>query len=190
ALALSIGVVFGVTAGYFGGPWDSFVSNFLNVILAFPFILLALALIPILGSGFHNIILVLGVTIWPIFCRVTRSKTLQIKAMTYVEAAHAVGLPRHLILIRYVLPNLVDSVITLASLEAARMVIMESFLSFIGLGIPPPTPSWGLMIGEGREYIFTQWWLTTFPGMALFIVTLGFALFGDGLRDFLDPTIE
>jgi len=188
-LAGSFGVILGMTAGYMGGWWDSVVSNSLNIVLAFPFVLLALALVPVLGPGLFNIILVLALTGWPVFARVVRAKTLQVCAMDYVEAATAIGASRLSLLRRHILPNVQDTIIVVSSLEIARVIIMEAFLSFIGVGVTPPTPTWGGMLGDGRNYIMTHWWLSTFPGIALAITTLGFNMLGDGLRDLLDSRL-
>lgn len=188
-LAGSFGVILGMTAGYMGGWWDSVVSNSLNIVLAFPFVLLALALVPVLGPGLFNIILVLALTGWPVFARVVRAKTLQVCGMDYVEAATAIGASRLSLLRRHILPNVQDTIIVVSSLEIARVIIMEAFLSFIGVGVTPPTPTWGGMLGDGRNYIMTHWWLSTFPGIALAITTLGFNMLGDGLRDLLDSRL-
>src|SRR3990167_1821088 len=140
-----------------------------------------------LGPGFGNMIVVLGLTGWPIYTRVVRAETLKFREREFVLAARALGLGSGRILRAHVLPNLVNTIIVMASLEVARMIILESFLSFLGLGIQPPTPSWGAMLGEGRVYMLTHWWLAAFPGAAIFVTTLGINLFGDGLRDVLDP---
>jgi peptide/nickel transport system permease protein len=131
--------------------------------------------------------MVLGLTGWPIYTRVVRAETLKLREREFVLAARALGLGSIRILRAHVLPNLVNTIIVMASLEVARMIILESFLSFLGLGIQPPTPSWGAMLGEGRVYMLTHWWLAAFPGAAIFVTTLGINLFGDGLRDVLDP---
>jgi peptide/nickel transport system permease protein len=132
-------------------------------------------------------IVVLGATGWPVYTRVVRAETLKYREREFVQAARALGLGSWRIIRAHVLPNLLNTIIVMASLEVARMIILESFLSFLGLGIQPPTPSWGAMLGEGRVYMLTHWWLAAFPGLAIFITTLGINLFGDGLRDVLDP---
>lgn len=191
ALAVSVsmvlGVLMGLLAGYYGGSVDTVISNAVNLMLAFPFLLLALAAVAVIGPGFRNMVIVLGVTGWPIYTRVVRAETLKYREREFVLAARALGLGSPRIIWGHVLPNLVNTIIVMASLEVARMIILESFLSFLGLGIQPPTPSWGAMLGEGRVYVFTHWWLATFPGLAIFVTTLGINLFGDGLRDLLDP---
>jgi peptide/nickel transport system permease protein len=186
-LAGSIGVLLGLVAGYFGGRLDALVSNAVNVMMAFPFLLLALAAIAVLGAGFGNIVLVLGVTGWPIYTRVVRAETLNLREREFVVSARSLGNSPVRIVCRHILPNLLGTIVVMASLEVARMIILESFLSFLGLGIPPEIPSWGGMLGEGRVYVLTRWWLATFPGLAIFVTTLGINLLGDGLRDWLDP---
>ncbi len=186
-LSMTLGVTLGLLAGYYGGTIDAVVSNLVNVILAFPFLLLALAAVAVVGPSFTNMIVVLGVTGWPVYTRVVRAETLKYRQLEFVVAARALGVGSGRILRAHVLPNLANTVIVMASLEVARMIILESFLSFLGLGIQPPTPSWGGMLGEGRVYVLTHWWLAAFPGLAIFLTTLGINLFGDGLRDLLDP---
>ena len=186
-VAMTLGVLMGLLAGYYGGVVDAIISNLVNVMLAFPFLLLALAAIAVVGPSFGNMIVVLGATGWPIYTRLVRAETLKYREREFVQAARALGLGSSRIIRAHVLPNLLNTIIVMASLEVARMIILESFLSFLGLGIQPPIPSWGAMLGEGRVYMLTHWWLATFPGLAIFITTLGINLFGDGLRDVLDP---
>ncbi len=187
ALSMVLGVALGLIAGYYGGAADTVISNLVDTLLAFPFILLALAAVAVVGPSFTNMIVVLGVTAWPVYTRVVRAETLKYRQLEFVVAAGALGMSSLRILRAHVLPNLADTVIVMASLEVARMIILESFLSFLGLGIQPPTPSWGGMLGEGRVYVLTHWWLAAFPGFAIFLTTLGINLFGDGLRDVFDP---
>ncbi len=186
-LSMVLGVVLGLLAGFYRGVVDTVVSNFVNVLLAFPFLLLALAAAAAVGPGFGNMVIVLGVTGWPVYTRVVRAETLKYRERDFVQAARALGGGGLRIMRAHVLPNLVSTIIVMASLEVARMIILESFLSFLGIGIQPPTPSWGAMLGEGRVYTLTHWWLAAFPGAAIFATTLGINLFGDGLRDVLDP---
>ena len=186
-VSMTFGVLMGLLAGYYGGLVDSIIGNLVNVILAYPFLLLALAAIAALGPSFGNMVVVLGLTGWPVYTRVVRAETLKVREREFVQAARALGLGTARIIRAHVLPNLLNTIIVMASLEVARMIILESFLSFLGLGIQPPTPSWGGMLGEGRVYMLTHWWLAAFPGLAIFITTLGINLFGDGLRDVLDP---
>lgn len=186
-LAGSVGVLLGLLAGYFGGRVDGVVSNVVAVMMAFPFLLLALAAVAVVGPGFGNIVAVLGVTGWPIYTRVVRAEALNLREREFVVAARALGAPAGRIVGRHLVPNLASTIVVMASLEVARMIILESFLSFLGLGIPMEVPSWGGMLGEGRVYVLTRWWLAAFPGLAIFVTTLGINLVGDGLRDWLDP---
>jgi len=186
-ISVVIGVVLGLVGGYYGGKADSLIVNLVNVMMAFPFMLLALTAVAVMGPSFKNMVLVLGVTGWPIYTRVVRAETAQLKALEFVVAARAIGFTSLRILTRHILPNLFNTIIVTSSLEVARMILMESILSFLGLGVQPPTPSWGGMLGEGRTYMLTHWWLATFPGIAIFMTTLGINLLGDGLRDVFDP---
>jgi ABC-type dipeptide/oligopeptide/nickel transport system permease subunit len=186
-LSMVLGVALGLAAGYYGGAVDTAIGNVVDTLLAFPFILLALAAVAVVGPSFTNMIIVLGVTGWPVYTRVVRAETLKYRQLEFVVAARALGMRSLRIIRAHILPNLANTVIVMASLEVARMIILESFLSFLGLGIQPPTPSWGGMLGEGRVYVLTHWWLAAFPGLAIFVTTLGINLFGDGLRDLLDP---
>jgi len=186
-VAMTLGVLMGLLAGYYGGAVDTIISNLVNVMLAFPFLLLALAAIAVVGPSFGNMIVVLGATGWPIYTRVVRAETLKYREREFIQAARALGLGSTRIIRAHVLPNLLNTIIVMASLEVARMIILESCLSFLGRGIQPPIPSWGAMLGEGRVYMLSHWWLAAFPGLAIFITTLGINLFGDGLRDVLDP---
>jgi peptide/nickel transport system permease protein len=186
-ISVVIGVLLGLVGGYYGGKTDSLVANLVNVMMAFPFILLALTAVAVMGPSFKNMVIVLGVTGWPIYTRVIRAETAQLKALEFVMAARAIGFTSVRIIAKHILPNVLNTIIVTSSLEVARMILLESILSFLGLGVQPPTPSWGGMLGEGRTYMLTHWWLATFPGIAIFVTTLGINLLGDGLRDVLDP---
>jgi len=186
-IAVIIGVALGLAGGYYGGKTDSVITNLVNVMMAFPFMLLALTAVAVMGPSFKNMVIVLGVTGWPIYTRVVRAETAQLKSLEFVTAARAIGFSGLRIITRHILPNLFNTIVVTSSLEVARMILMESILSFLGLGVQPPTPSWGGMLGEGRTYMLTHWWLATFPGIAIFVTTLGINLLGDGLRDVLDP---
>lgn len=186
-IAAVIGIVLGLFGGYYGGNVDSVINNLVNVMMAFPFMLLALTAIAVMGPSFRNLVIVLGITGWPIYTRIVRAETYHLKALEFVTAARAMGFSSLTIITKHIFPNLVNTIIVTSSLEVARMIIQESFLSFLGLGVQPPTPSWGGMLGEGRMYMLTHPWLATFPGLAIFVTTLGINLLGDGLRDLLDP---
>jgi len=189
-LSISVGVSLGMIGGYYGGRADWIISGLVNLWLAFPFILLAMAIVAVLGPSFSNMIIALGLTTWPIFTRVIRSEVLRVRRQDFVTAATMLGARDARIMARHIFPAIVNSVIVLGSLEVARLIILESFLSFLGLGVQPPTPSWGNMLAEARTYILQMWWLVTLPGLALFVTALGINLCGDALRDLLDPRLR
>jgi peptide/nickel transport system permease protein len=188
-IAAVLGVALGLIAGYFGGWVDQGIMGFTNFFLSFPYVLLAIAIMGVIGPGFSTLILVLGLTSWPVYTRIIRSEVLTIKEQEFVEAARALGVREDRILLRHIMPNVANSVLVTASLETARMIINEAFFSFLGLGVQPPVPSWGTMLNDGKSYIFVTWWLVTFPGVAIFVTTLGINLIGDWLRDLFDPHI-
>jgi peptide/nickel transport system permease protein len=190
-VSLVIGVVLGMISGYMGGIVDALISRILDTFMAIPFILLALAVVGVLGvgqgSGLWTLIIVLGVTGWVTFARVVRGEVLTVKQREYVEAARSIGQTGFLIVLRHVLPNVTASIIVLSTLQIATVIIAESSLSFLGLGVQPPTITWGTMLAEGRDHLATSWWLATFPGIAISLTVLGTILLGDWLRDVLDP---
>jgi len=185
-----IGVGLGLTAGYYGGRVDSIIMRITDIQYALPFIVLALAVMAVLGPSLRNVILVLGVTGWVYYARVVRAEVLSISRLEYVEAARAVGAPGSRIMLRHVLPNATASIIVIASLQVARMIISEASLSFLGMGIPPTVPSWGGMVADGRSYIATAWWVSAFAGLAIFLTVMTVNVVGDWLRDLLDPTTK
>jgi len=185
-----IGIALGMISGFYGGKIDTVIMRLVDIQLSLPFILLAIAIMAVLGPGLKNIILVLGITGWVIYARIVRGETLKTKNIDFVKAAVALGNSDIKILYTHVLPNVLASAIVVATLEMARMIIMEAALSFLGLGIQPPIPSWGSMVADGRDYITNAWWLITFPGLAIMITVLGINLFGDWLRDSLDPKLR
>lgn len=191
SVSLMVGVALGLTSGFLGGWIDSVISRMLDTFMAIPFILLALAVIGVLGPGKGDsllvLIIVLGLTGWVTFARVVRGEVLAVKTQEYVEAAHAIGQTQFKILLKHVLPNVTASIIVLATLQVATVIIAESSLSFLGLGVQPPTVTWGIMLSEGRDHLATSWWLATFPGLAITLTVLGIILLGDWLRDVLDP---
>jgi ABC-type dipeptide/oligopeptide/nickel transport system permease subunit len=186
----SIGVLLGLAAGYFAGRVDWTIMTVINVMLTFPFVLLALAVIAVLGPSLVNMIIVLGVADWPLYARVIRAETMAIREREFVMAGRALGMSHLRIVFRQILPNLVSVIVVIATLQVARVIILESFLSFLGLGVQPPTPAWGNMLGEGRVYMLNSWWIATFPGLAIFITTLAINLMGNALRDWLDPHMK
>ncbi len=187
AVSLVIGVLLGLLAGYVGGWVDAAVDFSVNAMLAFPFILLAMTLVIVLGASMQNIILALGLSGWTIFARVTRIETMKLRQQEFVLAATTQGLSHGRIILKHILSNLTGPILVIGTVEIARAIIRETFLSFLGLGIQPPTPSWGLMLAEGRDYMLTMWWLSALPGFAIFLAALGINLLGDALRDLLDP---
>jgi ABC-type dipeptide/oligopeptide/nickel transport system permease subunit len=189
-LQVLIGLFLGLLAGYYGGKVDSFISFLVNVMMGFPFILLAISLVAVLGPSLRNIIVALGLTGWPVFTRVARVETSKLRRSEFVLAATTLALSTTRILVRHILPNLLPSILVLATVEVARAIIRESLLSFLGLGIQPPTPSWGTMLAEGRDYMLMEWWLAAFPGLAIFLSALGINLLGDALRDLTDPHLR
>jgi peptide/nickel transport system permease protein len=192
AVAISgvLGMAVGLVAGYFGGRVDDCLMRLADVQLAFPFILLAIAVIGVLGPSLPNIIIVIGVSSWVVYARVVRGEVLSIREREFVQAAVALGSRDVRVLRQHVLPNTFTPWLVVATLDMARVIVIESALSFLGLGVQPPTPTWGGMLADGRVYLSTAWWLATFPGLAILVTVLGINLFGDGLRDTLDPRLK
>jgi len=182
-----LGISLGILAGYYRGVVDSIISNCVNIMMSFPYILLAISVMAAAGPGYTNLVLVLSFTGWPVYTRLVRAEVIELKSRDFVTAARALGGRNSGVILKHILPNLASSIIVLATFELARMIIRESFLSFLGLGIPPPNASWGGMLAEGRSYMLNLWWLAAIPGSAIFFTTLGINLMGDGLRDWLDP---
>ncbi|WP_386082130.1 ABC transporter permease [Vreelandella sp. F11] len=182
-----IGTTLGVLAGYFGGRVDAVVSYLLTTRLAMPVVLVALAMASLIGGSMLTVTLLLGLLLWDRFAVVARSATQQLRDAEYVQAAQALGCPLHYILLREVLPNIAGALIVVATLEVANAILLEATLSFLGMGVQPPSPSWGLMIAEGKAYMFFQPWVITIPGSALFVLVLAINLLGDGLRDLSAP---
>jgi peptide/nickel transport system permease protein len=186
----TIGVLLGLAAGYFGPRVDWTIMTLVNVMLTFPFVLLALAVIAVLGPSLVNMVIVLGVADWPLYARVIRAETMALRERDFMTAARALGMGHVRIVFRQILPNLVSVIVVIATLQVARVIILESFLSFLGLGVQPPTPAWGNMLGDGRVYMLNSWWIAAFPGAAIFITTLTINLMGNALRDWLDPHMK
>ncbi|MFN8484255.1 MAG: ABC transporter permease [Anaerolineae bacterium] len=187
AIAAVIGVTLGLISGFFGGWMDTLISRGIDSFMSIPFIVLALAVVSVLSPNLLNLIIVLGITGWVSFARVVRGEVLTTRTRDYVTAAQAVGQRDRRILTRHILPNVTSSIIVLATLDVGVAIIAESSLSFLGLGVQPPTVTWGLMLADGREHIATSWWLAAFPGLAITITVLGIIFLGDWLRDVLDP---
>ena len=186
-LGVVIGVPLGAISGFQGGLTDLVIQRFADILLSFPGFLLALSLVAILGVGLQNVIISVGISAVPSFIRLVRGSVLSIREQVYVQAAHAIGQRQAVIIFRHVLPNAMAPVIVQATLSLGFAILVAAGLGFLGLGVQPPTPEWGTMLGEGRQYIFRAPGLTMYPGLVIFLAVLGFNLFGDGLRDALDP---
>jgi peptide/nickel transport system permease protein len=189
-LSGTLGMLLGLLAGYYGGRTDEVIMRLADIQLAIPTILLAIALVGVLGPSLRNLILVLGVTGWVIYARTMRGVVLSLREQQFIEAARALGSGDRRTLFRYIMPNVWTPAIVVASQQVGFMIIMESALSFLGLGVPPPTPTWGGMIADGRGYLATAWHVTTLPGLVLMATVLAVNFFGDGLRDVLDPRLR
>lgn len=190
AVALGIGVPLGALAGYYGGWFDSIVQGLVDLTWAFPTILAALAIMFILGTGLHSVMIAVGVVYWAGYARITRGQFLALREEEYVQAAQAVGASNLRIVWRHLLPNSLAPLLVQLSLGMGQVILIEASLSFLGLGAQPPTPSWGAMLSNGRAYLLAAPWLTLFPGLAIMLVVLGFNLMGDGIRDALDPRLS
>jgi len=181
------GVILGLLSGFFGRWVDIFIMRLVDLQLSFPPILLAIVVIALVGKGITNLILVLGIVSWVQYARVVRSVTLSLKEKEFVEAARAAGTGQGAIILKHILPNLITPVIVIAAINVSTMILAEAALSFLGLGVQPPTPSWGAMLYQGKEYFFVAWWMAVFPGIIIATMVFGINLFGDGLRDYLNP---
>ncbi len=190
ALGAVIGVSAGLVAGFYGGWRDEVLMRFVDIKLALPTILLALVLILALGQSFLIIVVILAIAVWPRFARNIRGEVLQLKTMDYVALAKVAGASTPRILIMHILPGVVNTLIILATLEVGIVILLESTLSFLGAGVPPPTPAWGSMVADGRDRLAVAWWISTMPGLAIMVVVLSMNLFGDWLRDKLDPRLR
>jgi peptide/nickel transport system permease protein len=182
-----IGTILGVTAGYFGGWVDGFIMRLVDVSLSIPIILMALVLVAALGASFKTIISVLVIFLWAQYARQTRGETLSIRVQDFIARAKVAGASDIRIMLRHIFPNVFNSLVVLATLQVGFVIILESTLSFLGAGIPRPTPAWGLMVADGRELIVVAWWVALFPGIAILLVVMSMNLLGDWLRDRLDP---
>ena len=185
-----IGMTLGLVSGYYGGLVDTIISRIVDIALSVPFILLAMSIIAILGPSLQNVILAMAVRTWIVYARPIRGAILSAKEFEYVVGAKASGCRTPRILVRHLLPNVLSTAIVIATLYLGRMIIIEASLSFLGVGVPPPTPSWGGMLADGRSFLDTAWWLALFPGLALMFTVLGVNLLGDWIRDALDPRMK
>lgn len=187
----SMGVALGIIAGYFGGRIDSLIMRVGDIQLAFPFILLAIMFLVVLGPGVVNLVLILGIGQWVTYARIARAQTISQREKEYVEAAKALGATTWRILFRGILPNILAPLIVIASFNIASVILSEAALSFLGLGVPPTVPTWGGMLAESRDQLLAgRWWLAIFPGTAIMLTVLSFNILGDWLRDFLDPRLR
>jgi len=185
--AVVIGAPLGAIAGYKGGWLDEVIMRITDLFLAFPSLLLAMAIASALGRGLQNAAIALIVSWWPWYTRLVRGVTISLKERYFVEAAQAIGVRDSVIILRHILPNTISAILVQATVDLGTVILAMGGLAFLGLGTQPPAPDWGLMVSEGRTYILEQWWISTFPGMAIFIVVLAFNLLGDTLRDIFDP---
>jgi peptide/nickel transport system permease protein len=189
-ISVIVGISLGALSGFYRGPLDDILSRFADLLLAFPFLIFAIGVMAFLGPGFVNLIMALTFKSWVEFYRLVRGEIMGEKTKEYVEAAKVVGQPNLKIITSEILPNTVQSVFVLATLRMGTLIIAEASLSFLGLGIQPPTPAWGSMVAAGRDYLLTAWWVSTMPGIALLILVLSINVFGEGLRDILDPRLK
>ncbi|MFS8534079.1 MAG: ABC transporter permease [Limnochordales bacterium] len=190
AISLVLGTALGLVSGYYGGWVDRIIMGVMEVLLAFPGILLAIAVVSIFGPGLNNVMLAVGIAHVPQFARMARGATLSAKAMDFVEAERAIGASNARILWVHILPNIVGPIVVLSTLSVGTSILSAAGLSFLGLGAQPPVPDWGGMISQGRQFLRTAWWVGVFPGLAILVTVLGFNLLGDGLRDALDPRMR
>ncbi|HHY33790.1 MAG TPA: ABC transporter permease [Firmicutes bacterium] len=189
-ISVAVGVGLGVVAGYFRGPFDRLVSGFTDLLLAFPYLIFVIGAMAVLGPGFWNLVWALSFKGWVEFYRLARAEVMSEKTKEYVEAARALGRSHAAIICFEILPNIVHSIVVLGTLRMGNMIVLESSLSFLGLGIPPRIPAWGSMINDGRRYMLTAWWVATLPGLALVVLVLAINLVGEALRDILDPRLK
>ena len=190
AVSALVGMTLGLLAGYYRSGIETVVMRCVDLQLAFPFILLALSIVALMGPSLRNIIIVFAITTWPVYARTTRGIVLALRGQEFVQAARSLGASNQRILWRHIAPGVVSPVLVLVSFEVARMIILEAALGFLGLGVQPPTPTWGNMLADGRDYLRDAWWIATFPGLAIMITAAGANFLGDGLRDMLDPTLQ
>lgn len=187
---MGIGTILGVISGYCGGIVDTVLMRTVDVFMAFPGTVFTIAILAVFGSGQQNVILALTIVSWPRYARVARGEVLMLKQSQYVEAASAIGDSRTAVILRYFIPSIVSKILVIGTQSFSSVVLQSSAMSFLGLGVTPPTPDWGYMISEGKEYIRSAWWLTFFPGMAVFLTAMAFNFLGDGIRDILDQRMK
>jgi len=189
-IAAVVGIWAGLLAGFVGSTTDAVILRLIDMQLAFPVVLLVIALVAVLGPSVTNLIILMGLSAWPRFARIVRGSVLSVRGLEYVDAARSIGAGRRRILVQHILPNILSAIIVYASFELARMVLLEATLSFLGLGVQPPTPTWGGMINDGKNYLSISWAASLFPGIAIALIVLALNLLGDELRDALDPQLS
>jgi len=189
-VAAVVGMLAGLAAGYLRGVVDIAVSRVVDVLLGFPYLILAIGLMAVMGPGLMNIVLALAIKEWVLPCRIVRAETLAAREMEYVEAARALGASRAHIMLREILPNVLSPLIVVSTFRMATIIIMEASLSFLGLGVQPPIPSWGSMVADGRQFLIGAWWVSTFPGVMILLLVLAINLASQGLRDAFDPRLR
>ena len=193
-ISVSIGLIFGTTMGvlsaYYGGLVDTIIMRFIDALLAFPGILLALVVIAVLGPGLVNVMLAVGISTVPEYARLARGKVLSVMQLEYIEAIHSIGGSNIRVILKHILPNISAPITILATLQVGNAILVGSGLSFLGMGAQPPTPEWGLMTAEGRNFMSQAWWISTFPGIAILITVISINQFGDGLREAIDPYLK
>lgn len=190
AIGATLGILVGLVAGFFGGGVDNLLMRIIDILLVLPTILLALVIVAMLGAGVFNLMIAVGIANAPRFARVIRAEVLAVKQMVFVNAASALGASSIRLMARHILPNILASILVLSTLRIAQAITTEASLSFLGLGVPPPTPTWGSMIADGRIYLRTSPWVAIIPGIMIMLIVMAFNLFGDGLRDLLDPKLR
>ena len=190
AISTVIGLVMGALAGFYGGIWDTIIMRCADIFLAFPYVLFVVAMIAVIGRGLQNVFFAIGILGWPSIARVFRSAILTVKENDYVDAARAMGASDARIVVRHIFPNSVASIVVYATMNIGGAILTESALSFLGMGVFPPTPSWGSMIQDGQQYLLTAPWMMIMPGLAILSTVLAFTLLGDGLRDALDVKMK
>lgn len=190
AISCVIGILLGLVSGYWGGWIDDVIMRVGDVQLAFPFVLLVIAVVAVVGGGLWNEVIVIGITGWVGYARVIRGQVFSAREKEYIEAARCIGVRTPALLLKHILPNVITPIIVLATFSVAGVIILEAALTFLGLGVDPKTPTWGGMLADGRSHIFTSWWMTFIPGMAIFVTVLSINLLGDWLRDYLDPELR
>lgn len=189
-IGASIGIVLGLVAGYYGGKADAMISMAMDILLAFPGILLALSIIAVLGPNLQDVMIAVGLSAVPVYTRLVRGSVLSAREAAYIEASRVVGCRNSTIMFRHLLPNVIAPVIVLSTLSIASAILTAAGLSFLGLGTRPPTPEWGAMVSDGRQYLRTAWWVSTWPGLVIMLTVLAINQLGDGLRDALDPRLR